>query len=128
AVEARGLHVVAEDVDQRVRLVHRLDAGQVEGVDLGEVVEHVTEVVRGRVELLGRQFESSEPGNLGDDVRREPFGHERRGYLRNRGRPTCPRAARATGEPPGGPWIGGAISVPPGRYVCHRRSASRQTR
>ena len=53
AVEAGALDVVAQHVGERVRLGHRLDVGEVERVDVGEVVEHVAELDGRRVELVG---------------------------------------------------------------------------
>ena len=58
-------------VGERVRLAHRLDLGQVELVDVGEVVEHVAQLTGERLDLGGGDVEPGEPGNLGDRVDRQ---------------------------------------------------------
>src|SRR5215207_5057277 len=79
AVEGRLLDVVTHDVDEPVRLRHRRHVGEVEGVDVGEVLEHVAELGGGRLELVRRELEPSQPGNLGDDVAGDPFRHDAEG-------------------------------------------------
>ena len=75
AVEAGELDVVAQHVRQRVRLGHRLDVTQGETVDVGEVVEHVAELRRQAVDLVGRQRQASEPGDVDDLGRGDAIGH-----------------------------------------------------
>jgi hypothetical protein len=79
AVEARPLDIVAQHVHERVRLVERSDGGQVERVDVGEVVEHVVELMGRAVDLGRRQLQSREPRDLGDQFGGEAVGHGCRG-------------------------------------------------
>ena len=78
-VEHGRLDVVAHHVDQRVGLGHRGDVGEVEGIDVGEVFEHVGQLRRRELDLLSGQIETGETGHLGDDIGGDAFGHVVRG-------------------------------------------------
>jgi hypothetical protein len=65
AVEARLHDVGAQHVDQRERLGHRHDVGQIEGIDVGEVLEHAVELRRHAIDLFGGDVEAGQPGHLG---------------------------------------------------------------
>ena len=71
----RPLDVGPQHVDQRVGLRHGLDAVEVEGVDVAEVVEHGGQLAGVALELVGGQLEAGEAGDVGDVGRRDGFGH-----------------------------------------------------
>ena len=60
---------------QRVRLGHRLDVGELELVDVGEVVEHVAELGRRPLDLVGRQLEAGQAGDVDDVGGGDAVGH-----------------------------------------------------
>ena len=70
-----SLDVVAQHVGQRVRLGHRLDVAEGEAVDVGEVVEHVAELRGQAVDLVGRQRQPGEPGDVDHLGRGDAIGH-----------------------------------------------------
>ena len=75
AVEAGLDDVVAQHVAQRVRLRHRLDGGEVELVDVGEVLEHVAELGRRAVDLVVGQRQPGQPGHVDHVGGRDAVGH-----------------------------------------------------
>ena len=74
-VERRLDHVVAEHVGQRERLSHRLDAVEVELVDVGEVLDDVAELHGCQGQLFVGQRQAGEPGDLGHLVCGDAVGH-----------------------------------------------------
>jgi hypothetical protein len=64
AVETRALDVGAKNVDQRIRLRHRLDTRKVEVVDVGEVIEHAVELARVTLDFLGRDIQTRKASDL----------------------------------------------------------------
>ena len=62
-------------VGQRERLSHRLDAVEVELVDVGEVVDDVAELHGRPGQLLVGQRQAGEPGDLGHLVGGDAVGH-----------------------------------------------------
>ena len=64
---------------QRVRLGHRLDVVEVERVDVGEVLEHVAELRRRALDLLGGQLEPGQAGDVDDVGGGDAVGHAGRG-------------------------------------------------
>lgn len=64
AIETRTFDVGTQHVDERVRLGHRLDCGEVEVVDVGEVVEHAVELTRVALDFFGGNVEAREAGDL----------------------------------------------------------------
>ena len=53
-----------------------VDVDEVERVDVGEVVEHVAELRRRPLDLVGGQVEPGEAGDLGDDLGGDAIGHD----------------------------------------------------
>ena len=72
--------IVPEHIDERGRLGHRLDVIEIEGIDVGEVVEHVGQLIGCAVEFGVAEREAGEPRYLRDRVGGDACGHERRGY------------------------------------------------
>ena len=64
-------------VRHRERLGHRLDTVEIELVDVGEVVDDVTELHGGPGQLLVGQAETGQPGDLGDLVGGNAVRHSR---------------------------------------------------
>ena len=92
AVEAVHLDVVAHHVGDRRGVRHRLDAVEVERVDVGEVVEHVAELVGRLVEFVVAQRQPSELGHLRHGLWGDAVGHDANAT----GPPTASRPKSAT--------------------------------
>ncbi len=75
AVEAVPHHVVAHHVGEMGRIVHRLDAVEVECIDLGEVVEHRTEFDRRGGEFVIGEREAGQGGHLAHVRGRDSIRH-----------------------------------------------------
>ncbi len=77
SVEAGALDVRSQHVHQLEGLSHGGDAVQVERVDVGEVFEHRGQLRRVPLELVGRELQAGEVGDVGDGVGRDALGHGR---------------------------------------------------
>jgi len=60
---------------------------EVEGVDVGEVLQHVAELGGGPLQFLGGEVQAGEPGDVGNVVGREAGGHKCGGYRSDPYRP-----------------------------------------
>ncbi len=78
-----GQHdVLTHHVGDRSGVRHRLHPVEVEGVDVGEVVEHVAQLMRRLLQFLVAQRQPSELGHLGDRLRGDAIRHDPPRYPR----------------------------------------------
>ena len=75
AIEAVEFEVLAHHVGDRRRMGHRLDAVEIERVDVVEMVEHVAQLGGRQLQFLGVQRQTSELGDLGHGLGGDAVRH-----------------------------------------------------
>ncbi|MEY2940038.1 MAG: hypothetical protein RIS58_1025 [Actinomycetota bacterium] len=105
AIETGLDDVVTQHVLQRQRLGKWRDIGEVEFVDVAEVIQHARELGRHQIEFFRVQVQTSKPGDFGDHVARQTstrFGgrHSLSGYWRVSLKSTADSGAIAGGWMP----------------------------
>lgn len=68
ALQTRSDHILAKYIDERVRLSHRRNVVESQGIDVGEVFEHVAELAGRAPDFLRREIESGQAGHFGDNL------------------------------------------------------------